>query len=327
MTTISPNNKKFQNIRNNKHLNEISCSMITGIVKVCVIQPFDFLRYRIQTSKEININIRLLIRKLISKEGFQVFLKGVNMTSFGVFMSSFIQFSLYQEFFHIISRKGYFRNDFVDLKKLNNSEQKKRINKLSLLCAMSGLLSGIGMATLITPVDNIRIKLQAVQNLQSKGTEMVKYRYKGSADLIKYIYTNEGMKGFYVAFPVSVLREAVASVIYFGTFEYLKNRDKLIHKQEKIKIRNSFFYGAFAGAMNWILTLPIDVVKTKLISDTIIPDNKHYNGPIDCANKIYESNGMKGFYQGISVVLTRAMIVNGVVLTSFDLCRTRLNNN
>ena len=91
---------------------------------------------------------------------------------------------------------------------------------------------------------------------------------------------------------------------------------------------SSFFYGAFAGGVNWLITLPIDVVKTKIISDTIIPDTQRFKGSIDCARQIYNQSGIRGFYKGFSVVFTRALIVNGVVLTSFDICRSKfiINN-
>ena len=75
--------------------------------------------------------------------------------------------------------------------------------------------------------------------------------------------------------------------------------------------------------LNWILTLPIDFVKTKMISDTL-NDYRHFDGTLDCIVKTYNNFGIKGFYTGLSVVLIRAFMVNGVVLATFEKCRNSL---
>jgi hypothetical protein len=71
------------------------------------------------------------------------------------------------------------------------------------------------------------------------------------------------------------------------------------------------------------VTYPIDTIKTKVISDSINkPKDKEYRGIIDCFKKNMVKHGIKGFYNGFSIVLIRGMLVNGVTLSSFDLCRT-----
>ena len=211
--------------------------------------------------------------------------------------------------------------DVFKLIDLNKEVDKKNIlHSMSLVSTLSGLFSGIGIALTLTPVDNIRIRLQAVQNISN--LENRTYIYKNSFDCIKDVHSKYGIKGFYVALPFAILRESVASVIYFGSFEYLKNREKVKHHKKNINLFSSFIYGAFAGGINWTITLPIDLIKTKMISDTILPQ-RQFMGYNDCFMKIYDKDGIKGFYKGFSVVFTRALVVNGVVLTSFDLCRSK----
>jgi solute carrier family 25 carnitine/acylcarnitine transporter 20/29 len=310
-------NQNSPQIHRSKYIQEFSCSILTGIVKVSVIQPFDFVRYRIQSSKEHKMQISNLIKKLVNKEGMNVFFKGLNITTFGVMTSSIVQFTLYQEI----------NSSLINKYKINpQMPSEGKIRTHSILCAVSGFLTGISMALLIAPIDNIRIKLQSVQNIHSRK-DSVNYRFKGSLDCIEQTYKTRGIKGLYVALPLSIMRESLACTIYFGTYEYLKNKYKYQRKVESLPIKNSFFYGAFAGGVNWILTLPIDTVKTKLISDTVIPNQTQYKGIVDCASKVYSMSGISGFYKGFSVVFLRALIVNGVVLTSFDLCRTKYVKN
>lgn len=322
--------QKFRPKKINRFLDEISCSIFTGIIKVSIIQPFDFIRFRIQSSRETNFNFSKFTKNFINREGLGVFFKGVNVTTFSVFTSSLIQFTLYQKFFQYLSifllkKKKYsnFIEGEVDIFRIIEENPKCdvycQIKKLSFTCGFAGMLSGIGLALLLTPVDNIRIKLQATQNLQENKT----YRYSTSFELIKDVYKRNGIKGFYIALSISLLREGIASLIYFGSFEYMKNHEKVKYNRKRIKIFNSFLYGAFAGGVNWLLTLPIDIIKTKMISDTIIPGKQHFKNYRECAKSIYEQSGFIGFYKGFSVVFTRALVVNGVVLTSFDLCRSK----
>jgi len=325
-----------------KFFQEFSCSIITGIAKVSIIQPFDFIRYRIQSSRDYKINISNFITKLVNKEGFRVFLKGLDITTLAVLLSSIVQFTLYQELLNYITKLtlNTYTGEFeifnlieIERKCMGNLKtnvdddllKSNTIKKISFLCSLAGFITGIGMGLILTPIDNVRIKLQSVQNINST-TKMI-YRFNNSKDCIRYTLKTSGIHGFYIALPISILRESIACTLYFGTFEYLKNKEKIKYNKKKIKLQNSFVYGAICGGLNWIVTLPIDTIKTKLIADTIIPNNKNFTGVYDCFSKIYASSGLIGFYKGFSVVFTRALIVNGVVLTCFDLCRSKLVEN
>jgi|LauGreDrversion4_2_1035121.scaffolds.fasta_scaffold351409_1 solute carrier family 25 carnitine/acylcarnitine transporter 20/29 len=350
MKNLGNNNSNIETIPNNLkspeyklkqkllHLfEEISCSVLTGLMKVAVIQPFDLIRFRIQSGGELKnkTTTRELIKSLFKGEGLKVFFKGINVTSFSVFSSSIVQFTLYQEAYNKLNKKfipeqpedGPPLDILSTITRLSelNSAQRVDVSKLlrlySLTCAMSGFISGVGLGLLLTPVDNIRIKLQAAQNVENARERV--YRFNNSVDLIKSIYSSSGLRGFYVALPISLLRECTASVIYFGSYEYMKNKEKIEYRRKRIKLHRSFLYGAFAGGVNWLITMPIDVLKTKMISDTIIPNVKDYESYGDCARKVYAQSGYRGFYKGFSVVFLRALIVNGVVLTSFDICRSK----
>jgi solute carrier family 25 carnitine/acylcarnitine transporter 20/29 len=309
------------------NLTQLKCSIITGIAKVIIVQPFDFIRYRIQSSLEYPVRINKLIKTIADKEGLKQFLKGSNATATGVFLSSFIQFTFYQKAYKHFMHKHFsghtdIREYIAHAKGLTSLEKDKLIRQFSLYCGLSGLISGVFLATFTTPIDNIRIKLQARQNIISVSNKTY-YINNTTLECIYNIFKDHGARGFYIAFPMAFLRETIASTIYFTTFEYMKNREKIIHNKDSITVAKSFVYGGLAGAINWLFTFPIDIVKTKVISDTITGERR-YNGILDCMGKIYNTNGLYGFYTGFSVVLMRSLVVNGVVLTSFELCRSRL---
>jgi len=54
-------------------------------------------------------------------------------------------------------------------------------------------------------------------------------------------------------------------------------------------------------------------------------EGKLYTGTADCLRKTFRSDGVRGFYRGISYTLVRAVPVAAVTLPLFDGCLSLLN--
>lgn len=440
--TISKFHSTIDSIFFNKgKFKELKCSIFTALIKIIIVQPFDFLRFRIQSS-EYPVSVKNITLSLINKEGFKTFFLGVPATSFGVLMTSLIQFTLYQKFqkilimnefdeevsksinnleifklmelnhchlgknnknqenrnsmdndndkekisnnnennnenedSDIVVKRDYINemrrygklnqikfhkennnnnnnidnletkeNESIDNNNLNQNKNNNlfvkkyikyneyethcyelHLQKIVKICAISGFLSGMGLAILTTPIDTIRIKMQSVQNIEKLETK--NYINNSTLNCIRNTYKDFGIRGFYKAFNLNLSREGIAATVYFSTFEYFKNKEKIKSKEKKIKFYKTFIYGAISGGINWLITFPIDTVKTKIISDSVIKNKKKYKNSYDCVKKNYKKNGILSFYSGFSIVFLRGLIVNGVVLSAFDFCRTTLIKN
>lgn len=92
---------------------------------------------------------------------------------------------------------------------------------------------------------------------------------------------------------------------YFVSFEYMMQQTE----------RPSAFYtlmaGGLAGTFSWIISFPVDVVKSRLQVDGIDGTTK-YNGAIDCMKKSYREEGYKFFTRGLNSTLMRAFPMNAV---------------
>lgn len=69
--------------------------------------------------------------------------------------------------------------------------------------------------------------------------------------------------------------------------------------------------GGFAGTFSWLISFPIDVVKSRLQVDGIDGKAK-YSGAIDCMKKSYRSEGLAFFTRGLNSTLIRAFPMNAV---------------
>lgn len=74
--------------------------------------------------------------------------------------------------------------------------------------------------------------------------------------------------------------------------------------------------GAIAGEAYWLSCFPIDLLKSKLQSDSW--ESPKYKNLVDCYAQT-KKNGIGGFYQGIGPCLLRAMPVNAITFLVFEL--------
>ncbi len=110
---------------------------------------------------------------------------------------------------------------------------------------------------------------------------------------------------------MTLLREAQAYGVWFTTFEYLMNADAARNHvaRESIPTWKVALYGGLAGEMLWISSYPFDVIKSKMQSDGFGKDQR-YASMRGCFQKVWKTEGMRGFWKGIGPTLLRAMPVS-----------------
>lgn len=85
----------------------------------------------------------------------------------------------------------------------------------------------------------------------------------------------------------------------------------MMNKTEKPSAFYTLMAGGLAGTFSWIVSFPVDVVKSRLQVDGIDGTTK-YNGAIDCMRKSYREEGLKFFTRGLNSTLMRAFPMNAV---------------
>lgn len=67
--------------------------------------------------------------------------------------------------------------------------------------------------------------------------------------------------------------------------------------------------GGLAGTVSWLLTFPMDTVKSRLQADGM-SSKPVYSGMLHCARHGYEAEGLSFFSRGLSSTLIRAFVMN-----------------
>jgi solute carrier family 25 carnitine/acylcarnitine transporter 20/29 len=140
----------------------------------------------------------------------------------------------------------------------------------------SGLITGLVLGPFTTPFENLKIHSQ--MNISKRD--------------LQWLYRGIGL---------TTLRESLALSIYFSSYE-----------ETKKYTNNSFLSGCISGVSNWLITYPIDTIKTRI-------QNYQYNTIVSA---IRGGN----LLCGLPVVLIRAGLVNGAIFQTYEITNSYIQD-
>jgi len=120
---------------------------------------------------------------------------------------------------------------------------------------------------------------------------------------------------------ITVIREAPAFAIYMVTFTSLRHRlASPFHADPPLIV--DLVAGGAAGTASWALTIPFDVVKSRLQSECYIDQatgrrTATYSGMVDCFLRSWRAEGPSVFLRGMMVTCMRAFPTNAVVFVVY----------
>lgn len=111
------------------------------------------------------------------------------------------------------------------------------------------------------------------------------------------IFQSKGIAGFMSGYGSLVLRELPFDALQFPLWEFFKARYAKIKGADLTTIESSAC-GSAAGAIAASITTPLDVVKTRLM--TQVPGGPQYNGVVHGLQKIAREEGVAALFSGIA---------------------------
>lgn len=255
-------------------------AMLGGLLEAFSLQPLDVVKTRLQMSS--NETLFQIVKNMATQEGLLSFYKG--LTPFAT---------------HLVTKysvRWYF-NEFY--RHLLTPEGKQISTSMGFL---AGLGSGITEAVLIvTPFELIKTRLQ-----QQKGTDSSTHKYKGLFQSARLITQEEGVRALWKGNVPTMLRQGINQLFLFGTYDQLKYA--LYHKShhESINSHEAVLLGIIAGAMGPVVNNPVDVAKTRLMAQLVVPgQTAKYTGTLQCISKVYAEEGMKSLMRGCLMRVAR----------------------
>ncbi|KAJ1727465.1 hypothetical protein LPJ61_004553 [Coemansia biformis] len=159
------------------------------------------------------------------------------------------------------------------------------------------------------PLDLLKVRLQTVKG-SAGGT--------GLAHVVRGIYAQQGPLGFYDGISAAVLRQLTYSMARFSTYEALKKQ--LTKDDGTLPFYRMAAAGITAGAVGGICGTPADIVLVRLQNDGSLPaeQRRNYKNAFDGLLRIARDDGVRGLFKGAVPNVSRAMLMTGAQLCSYD---------
>ena len=169
---------------------------------------------------------------------------------------------------------------------------------------LCGCIAGWVSTIAATPVEQIKAKLQV--QYSDKSSQI----YKGPIDCLKQLYSNNGIKGFYKGMTGSLFFRSFIS-IYFTSYVLWKQYFVSLNESGFVpEFLVSFVSGGMAANTFWVIALPADCIKNRMMAQRdIVPPL--YPNVLSCIKHIYRIEGINGFYRGVVPCALRSFPTNG----------------
>jgi ornithine carrier protein len=264
--------------------------------------PFDTVKVHLQTQE--NHSLKQCVSAIMKKEGIQGFFNGISAPLLGSMAENAILFVSYN---HI---QNYIR-------KFNGMSREETLSKPQL--AMAGGMAGAIVSFVITPIELLKCRLQTQNYLDIKEKRVV---HRTSTSVFLHTLREHGIRGLYSGHVGTMGREIAGGVAWFGAYEnatkyWLENTPGAKSKND-LAAWKLMSAGALAGMSYNIALYPADVVKSRQQSGLHGQD-----GFFKVAKLIYNSQGIRGFFRGSLITVTRSAPSSGVIFLSYEwMCRT-----
>ncbi|XP_022770867.1 nicotinamide adenine dinucleotide transporter 1, chloroplastic-like isoform X1 [Durio zibethinus] len=281
-----------------------------GVIAATFVCPLDVIKTRFQVHglpKLCNATVKRSIivgslEQIFQKEGLRGMYRGLAPTVIALLPNWAVYFTVYEQL-----------KDFL----CSNDENHHLSIGANMLAAF-----GAGAATTIStnPLWVVKIRLQ------TQGMRGGVIPYRGTLSALRRIAHEEGIRGLY-----SGLVPALAGIshvaIQFPTYEkikfYLADQDHTT--MDKLSARDVAVASSVSKIFASTLTYPHEVVRSRL-QEQGHHSEKRYSGMVDCIRKVFQQEGLAGFYRGCAINLIRTTPAAVITFTSFEMIHRFLVN-
>ncbi|KAG2223142.1 hypothetical protein INT45_005698 [Circinella minor] len=276
-----------------------------GLMEACTCHPLDTIKVRMQLSKNVNRNMggkRLGFAgvglKIIKNESFWALYKGLGAVVSGIVPKMAIRFSSFE------------------LYKSWLADETGNVSTGAVFFA--GLAAGTTEAVLVvSPMDLIKIRLQAQRHSMADPMDIPKYRNAPHAAYT--IVKEEGVRALYKGVTLTALRQATNQAANFTAYQEMKKYARRVQNLDELPSYQHLLLGGISGAMGPLSNAPIDTIKTRIQKSSA--PGKGWDRFKTVTTEILQKEGPRAFYKGLTPRLLRVAPGQAVTFMVYEKVR------
>lgn len=259
---------------------------IAGAFTYVCLHPLDTIKTKLQAkgAKDLYNGTFDAIAKTFQSKGVLGFYSGVSAVIVGSTFSSAMYFGTCEFGKSVLSKFDY---------------------PTVLIPPTAGAMGNIISSAIMVPKELITQRMQT----GAKGR---------SWEVLLRILEKDGILGLYAGYSATLLRNLPAGVLSYSSFEYLKAAVLSKTNQTNLNPLQSVLCGALAGATSATLTTPLDVVKTRLMTQ-IHRDTAA--GVSATVKQILRDEGWVGFTHGMGPRVIHSACFSALGYFAFETAR------
>ncbi|KAI1330351.1 mitochondrial carrier [Xylariaceae sp. FL0255] len=287
-----------------------------GMMEALVCHPLDTIKVRMQLSRRARqpgAPKRGFIRtgaEIVKRETPLGLYKGLGAVLTGIVPKMAIRFTSFEAYKQMLADK-----------------QTGILSGGSLFFA--GLAAGVTEAVaVVTPMEVIKIRLQAQHHSMADPLDVPKYR--NAAHALYTVVKEEGAGALYRGVSLTALRQGSNQAVNFTAYTYFK--EALLKWQPEdnggqLPSWQTTLIGLVSGAMGPLSNAPIDTIKTRLQKTPAEDGISAMRRITMIAGDMFKQEGFHAFYKGITPRIMRVAPGQAVTFTVYEYLKDKLEQS
>jgi solute carrier family 25 (mitochondrial citrate transporter), member 1 len=246
-------------------------------------------------------------RRIINREGFLALYKGLSAVYTGIVPKMAIRFVSFEQ--------------YLEWGKQWNGGPSTSIT------FTAGLASGLTEAILVvTPAEVCKIRMQSQFHSMMDPAQMQHRKYTNVIQTAFVITREEGLGALYKGVIPTMLRQGCNQAANFTAYSIIKQKLMDYQGTDSLASWQSLLIGGFSGGLGPIANNPLDVVKTRLQKQVVVPGKTpKYTGSAQAIGVIAKEEGVLALWKGITPRLLRIMPGQAITFMTFEFVSKQMN--
>ncbi|KAG5980262.1 Mitochondrial succinate-fumarate transporter [Claviceps digitariae] len=194
----------------------------------------------------------------------------------------------------------------------------------------AGLAAGVTEAVaVVTPMEVIKIRLQAQHHSMADPLDVPKYR--NAAHALYTVVREEGAGALYRGVSLTALRQGTNQAVNFTAYSYLKEALRAwqpgLDAAANLPSWQTTLIGLVSGAMGPLSNAPIDTIKTRLQKTPAQPGLSAWARISHISADMFKQEGFHAFYKGITPRIMRVAPGQAVTFTVYEYLKSKLESS